>query len=143
MQDFDHAELEALAEGRVVQVGRHGAHDRGQSVVCAVTDAHLLQALVDLRFLEREDALCCLESVHDWHVEVHEDNLELHVAARLLAVLDEQVDSFLAAESLAGGDAQRLKQGAQRDQVEGVVIHDQRRRPAVATLGIALDEIIL
>ena len=143
MQHFDHAKLEALAEGRVVQVGRHGAHDRWHSVVCASADAHLLQALVDLRLLEREDALCCLESVHDWHVEVHEDDLELYVAAGLLAVLDEQVDSLLAAESLAGGDAQRLEQGAQRDQVEGVVVHDQRRRPAVATLGIALDEIIL
>ena len=85
---IDHAHGEALAKGFVVHVGSYRSDDSWSCAVAA-SETLRLHSMVDFGFLVGHDAICGLEAVHNRHVEVHEDQLVLLVAALFLPVGNE------------------------------------------------------
>ena len=124
IHDIDHAYLEAVAQGFIVYVGCHGGHDSGNRIVTP-TSKLILHPLINLALLVILDADCGLEAVNNGHIEIHEDELELGLAACLLPVGDKDVDSLLATQSLFTHNAAVTEEDLEWDQVEGVVVHDQ------------------
>ena len=122
--DINHAYLEAVAQGFIVYVGCHGGHDSGNRIVTP-TSKLILHPLINLALLVIKDADCGLEAVNNGHIEIHEDELELGLAACLLPVGDKDVDSFLATQGLFTHDAEVAEEDLEWDQVEGIVVHDQ------------------
>ena len=113
-----------MAQGLVVYVGCHGGHDSGNRIVTPTSNL-TLHPLINLALLVIEDAGCGLEAVNNGHIEIHEDELELGLAACLLPVGDKDVDSLLATQSLFTHNAAVTEEDLEWDQVEGVVVHDQ------------------
>ena len=73
--------------------------------------------------------LCCGAAIHDWHVDVHEDQAEAFAAvaeALLTSVLDEGLNSLGTVEGLLDGDVELFpKKHGKRHQIERVVVHAQ------------------
>ena len=84
---------------------------------------HRLQLLVNYRFLEWENLLCRLKAVNDRHVQVHEHQLELFLAAGLFPVFDEKVDGLLPTKCLLWLDSQAFEEKFKRNQVKGIVVN--------------------
>ena len=144
MQHFHHSHLEAPVNGLSVHVSRHSRHVHDVTHgVSSVNPARRLSIHL-LGFLELSRQLqnrCCrLEPIHHGHVEVHEHQSEVLFAASLVAVSFEQFDrleSVLRLEHLNLGEL--VQHDFERNQVKQVVIHDQARCLALASLAAFLE----
>ena len=110
--DVDHAHGQALAQSFVVNEGCDCGNDgRNRIVLAALVAPPIQQPVLNLSLLIGQDLPCRHETINLWHVEVHEDKLELDLAALFLPVGDELVDRLLSTHSLLAFNTMVLKKG--------------------------------
>jgi len=133
MNDFVHANSKALVNISLVRVRCDSRdlerNDRNQRLThCFSLNVVLLDALLIL-LLETNDVLGSSATIHDWHVNVHENEPEPNttVASKLgVSVSNKLLDSLCSVKSLHYIDSKLvLQQHGKGHQVERIVINTQ------------------